>query len=219
VWLHFSLEFAMANRSQREARRKKREKIRLGPSDTARAWLKLLGVEITPWAPGDQNNFRTGVDHFAVDHSIQPTPPSPGEWMLRIRMNMRAWHAQVIDARHVSKMLYCTCDEQWISEAKSLRAAADKWKKEHPNQMVFLHGARTGRWSANAAALAAGYGAGPHTFRRSGKSDIYKHLARYAERDTDAMKKLWLGADFAKTELRVASHIHDTTIYETVPKE
>jgi hypothetical protein len=112
----------MASRATRAARAKKREKIRLGPSETATAYLNLLGVEIEMYPPV------TGV-----------WPPldlkNQGETMLKARMNMKYWHARVIDTPHITKNLFCVDEAQWIAEIKALRQKADKFKREHGRAM------------------------------------------------------------------------------------
>lgn len=125
----------MANKKAREARRKKRERIRRGPSDTAQAWLTLMGIEITKWpAPRFPSRGVDGkIDMTDLENAVG---------------KFKAWHGVVKDTPHITKMLYCTCDEQWIREAKLLRSKAEAWKHQHPGQMVFPHGLyRSQNWT------------------------------------------------------------------------
>lgn len=124
----------MANKKAREARRKKRERIRSGPSDTAQAWLTLMGIEITKWPVAPMPTDADGKPDMAA---------------LAAAVNkFKAWHATVKDTPHITKMLYCTCDEQWIREVKLLRSKAEAWKHQHPGQMVFPHGLyRSQNWT------------------------------------------------------------------------
>lgn len=172
----------MANRAKRLARAKKREKIRLGPSETAQAYLNLLGIKIEFWPPPPMSFGRQpGV-------LVEVT----GEALIKARANLKYWYATVEDTPHISKQLFCTCEEQWIAEAKSLRQRADKFKKEYPGQMVFPHGVRTGRISAKQ--LAQSYG---------------KSVTNWPSKET--LKKMWLGVDLAKTEARVTAHMQVPT--------
>lgn len=148
----------MANRATRLARAKKREKIRLGPSDTAQAYMNLLGIEIEVYPPVAQYINIPGHDAVGFYEDKLARQKLLGDAMIKARMNVKSWRAVVKDTPHITKNLYCTCDEQWIAEVKLLRMRADKFKKEHANHVVFpsvfqnltaSYGAsQTGRWSS-----------------------------------------------------------------------
>lgn len=174
----------MANRAARLARAKKREKIRKGPSDNANAWLTLMGVEISKW-PVAQPIYTNYPGHGDRKIDLQAT--------LHAAEYCKAWFAHVKDTPHITKLLYCTCDEQWIHEAKELRTRADAWNKAHPGQMVFPPWVRTGRISA--AALAAGYSAGLNV----------NIVQKTAAEIHDQYREAWGRMTFEQIEARVAA--------------
>jgi hypothetical protein len=190
----------MANKKVREARRIKRERIRLGPSDAARAMLTLLGIEITPW-PARREPIKPDDDPFVA-------PPDP----LRTRAEIKAWLATVADTPHIAKLLYCTCDEHWIAEAKMLKLRADKYRAEHPNTVLLPHG--WGNHDAFLGPLVKGVHYGKKT-QPEIQREMWRRMGRYAIGDM----RRFFGADFAKTEARIAGHIHDETLIELKEKQ
>lgn len=144
----------------------------MGPSETAQAYLNLLGIEIEAWPPPQIPERAPWPQSSYHEPSVKM-----GEAMIQARMNMKYWAAYVKDTPHIAKNLFCVDEAQWIAEAKNLRQRADKFKKEHPGQMVFPQPAYLTAQEVMAR-------------RRS---------SRYS--------KMWSKDGWLKTEARVAAHL------------
>ena len=129
----------MANKKTREARRNRRDKIRLGPSERATAFLNLLGIELAP--------YPTRYLPQDLTKGLQNLPRVRPVDLLKTRTDMKCWIAKVTAHPHITKLLYCTCDEHWMAEARLLKLRAENAAKPKSERksiiMVWLPGGQS----------------------------------------------------------------------------
>lgn len=168
----------MANKAARIARKKRRDKIRLGPSEHVYAFLKLLGIEVQPYPTRYEKSE-------AADYGMLPRKRD----VLQTLLQIKAWHARVIESPHITKLIYAACDEQWVAEAKMLRIRADKYKADNPNTVLLPHGLEP--WPTDPLVRGRHYGKAK---RRDPYRSAWYAMQRY---NASEFKKLWISADFA----------------------
>lgn len=178
----------MANKTARAARKKRREKIRLGPSEHVCAFLKLIGIDVQPYPTRYEKSE-------ASDYGTVPRKRD----VLQTLLQMKAWHAKVIESPHITKLIYAVCDEQWLAEAKMLRIRADKYKADNPNTVLLPHGFEP--WPADPLIKGTHYGKRPPNIYY----DAWRNMRQY------------FSVDFKALEVRVAAHVHDEKLYEVTP--